>query len=368
MVADFAERTRLARTPAETYLSRLWAEVLDIGVVHIDDDFFALGGDSAALLHLLTRIQQENGVSLSLDTIFEAPTVSAMARLLRSYCPDSQTGRCLVALSREGTAPPLFCVHGAGGNVTIYGPLSRVLRPGRPCYGLQAVGLTREVEPDLSIDAMVIRYLADIDGVWPTGPLIVAGFSMGGLVALEIARAVAARPATARPVVCVLLDTYLTEGAGRFSRQQALFNVAMALGLDRGTASAIGIDPAGPPPSGGGVTAGHEAAALDALADELRRRRLVPQDTGRQDVARFVNMYGFNSIALDAYEPRRYDGDAILIVTGMRDATDAEVMERTGWTGLLPKSQVLRAEGDHNSFLFERSRELVHILDGLLPH
>lgn len=361
MVAEFTQRARQARTPAETYLARLWAEILDIGSVSIDDDFFALGGDSAALLRLLTRIQQENDVGLPLDAIFEAPTVSAMAGLLRSECPGSQTGRCLVALSREGAAPPLFGVHGAGGNITIYGPLSRVLRPVRPCYGLQAAGLIKEVEPDRSIDAMASRYLRDIQAVWPTGPLIVAGYSMGGLIALEIARA-----AITRPVVCFLLDTSLNEG--RYSRQQALYYVAMALGVDPGTASALGLDPAAEPPSAGLAAEHHEAAAFDALAGELRRTELLPMDTGRADVARYVDMYGFNSVAVEAYERRPYEGDAVLVVTGMGDATDAEVMERTGWTGLLPNARVLRAEGDHQTFLFRRSGELVRKLDEFLPH
>lgn len=360
MVTESTEQARQARTPSETYLARLWAEILDIGSVRIDDDFFALGGDSAALLRLLTRIQQENDVSLSLDAIFEAPTVRAMAALLRSQCPGSPTGRCLVALSREGTAPPMFCVHGAGGNITIYGPLSRVLRPGRPCYGLQAAGLIKEVEPDRSIHAMASRYLADIRTVWPTGPLIVAGYSLGGIIALEIARAT-----TTRPVVCVLLDTYLNEG--RFSRREALYHVALALGVDPGTACALGLDPAGQPPSAD-QAAEHEAAAFDALAGELRRAGLLPMDTGRADVARFVDMYGINSVAVEAYEPRPYVGDAILVVTGMGDATDAEVMERTGWTGLLPRSRLLRAEGDHQTFLFRRSEELAPKLDKFLPH
>lgn len=70
------------RTEEEATLARLWAEVLGVERVGIDEDFFDLGGHSLLATQLISRVQKTFGGELGLRTLFEAPTVAGFAELL----------------------------------------------------------------------------------------------------------------------------------------------------------------------------------------------------------------------------------------------------------------------------------------------
>jgi thioesterase domain-containing protein len=87
-----------------------------------------------------------------------------------------------------GTRPPLYCVPGAGGNAIYLYNLARELGPNQPFYGLQGVGLDGDAEPHTTVEDMAAHYIAEIRSVQPVGPYHLAGHSLGGWVAFEMAR------------------------------------------------------------------------------------------------------------------------------------------------------------------------------------
>jgi thioesterase domain-containing protein/acyl carrier protein len=179
----------LPRDEVELRLSRIWQEILGIPEPGITDDFFSLGGHSLLAVRLMAWIEQELGCRLPLAAIFEAPTVQDLASLVRRRRMGTMRREPLVKIQPRGTALPFFCVHPVGGNVFSYLELAHHLGAGQPFYGLQSPDpLPGSGGTPDSLEAMAACYNEAIREVRASGPYLLGGWSMGGVVAFEMAR------------------------------------------------------------------------------------------------------------------------------------------------------------------------------------
>ncbi|MFM7171791.1 MAG: non-ribosomal peptide synthetase, partial [Caldilinea sp.] len=67
------------RTPVEAKLAAIWASVLGVERVGVDDDFFALGGHSLLATQIVARLRQAFDVELTVKQLFAHPSVAALA-------------------------------------------------------------------------------------------------------------------------------------------------------------------------------------------------------------------------------------------------------------------------------------------------
>jgi thioesterase domain-containing protein/acyl carrier protein len=171
----------------ERQLVKIWEEVLNLQPIGLKDNFFDLGGNSLLAVRLMSKLEQLLGEKLPLATIFRAPTIEQLLRLLQQEVR-SLFYSSLIEIQPSGSKPPLFFVHPAGGHVFRFLDMAHLLGPDQPFYGLQSQGLEDQREPFTEIDAMASHYIKALRAVQPNGPYSLGGWSMGGVVAFEMAR------------------------------------------------------------------------------------------------------------------------------------------------------------------------------------
>ena len=92
------------RTEVEKRVSGIWVELLKIGKIGIHDNFFELGGHSLLAMQVISRLQNIYPVDLSINVLFDAPTVFELSNLLETLIPeefDHQVSRKNVRDGRE---------------------------------------------------------------------------------------------------------------------------------------------------------------------------------------------------------------------------------------------------------------------------
>lgn len=106
---------------------------------------------------------------------------------------------------------------------------------------------------------------------------------------------------------------------------------------------------------------------LSALTQALLRRSLLPAYSAPSDLERTVAMYEINARALESHQLEPYEGDVIFVAPGTGDLSAAEVVAQWGWAGLLGDVALVRAQGDHHTFMTNNSAGLAASLDAVLP-
>jgi amino acid adenylation domain-containing protein len=196
----------------ELQLLRLWEELLGVRPLGIRDDFFASGGHSFLAARLIAQVRRRWGRHLPLAALFKAPTVEQMAALLRGspVAPRESERDPLVAIQPSGGGVPLFCIHPAGGEVLCYADLAHALAGKQPVFGLQATlsDPAAGTAPG-SIEEMAARYLTAVQRQQPAGSYKLLGWSMGGLLAYEMAVELERRGEIVE--LLALVDTYRPE-------------------------------------------------------------------------------------------------------------------------------------------------------------
>jgi thioesterase domain-containing protein/acyl carrier protein len=77
----------------EQVLAGMWSKLLGVDHPGVSDDFFELGGDSLVAVRLFARIKKQLGVSLPISTLFQAPTIRALATLLVEQGVEVEEGK-----------------------------------------------------------------------------------------------------------------------------------------------------------------------------------------------------------------------------------------------------------------------------------
>jgi len=175
------------RTENEKLIAGIWAKLLHLKEVSIQDDFFELGGHSLIAVQAMTNLEKETGKRLPLASLFEAPTVEKLSQLLERN-EIAKSFDSLVAIKPKGNKMPLYIVHGFGMNVLLFNNVAKNMDPQQPVYALQAKGLNVHDDAPDRMEDIAAYYVSEIIKQNPEGPYALAGYSLGGIIAFEMAR------------------------------------------------------------------------------------------------------------------------------------------------------------------------------------
>ncbi|MFI9262198.1 amino acid adenylation domain-containing protein [Streptomyces sioyaensis] len=216
---DIATQFVAPRSGAETLIAAIWQEVLGVDHVGAHDNFFELGGDSFLSMQVIAKARKK-GIRLTPRIIFQHPTVAELAsqvtegesRAGAARTRDTHTAQPLegtdssarftvvgdveahndgrvavVALNESSAERTVFCFHEGGGNVSGYVHLAEALAPVARLIGIEARSVAFGAEPEGDVAEMAMSYWGAMRAIQPTGPYLLAGWSFGGALAVEIA-------------------------------------------------------------------------------------------------------------------------------------------------------------------------------------
>ena len=306
----------LPQDKTQAQLVGIWQTVLGRKPIGIHDNFFELGGHSLLAARLMHRVGQAFGMTLPLAMLFQSPTIEKFAAALQQDAL-SQLWSSLVPIQPSGLKPAFFCVHGVGGNVLNLRQLARHMSPDYPLYGLQAQGLDGKRPCANSLEEMASHYIREIRTVQPEGPYFLGGYSMGGLIAYEMAQQLSAKGEEVALVA--LLDTYPG------SMKPVAHSILQMLLSPRRLWAEVPY------------------AALDSIRRRIKRGRVEPA---------LKNVFQQNAAAGDRYVLRPYAGNLALFRAAdksWRSHGDPYAL----WTTLAAKLEIHEMPGDHRGILYE---------------
>jgi amino acid adenylation domain-containing protein len=349
------------RTPMQLQLVHLWEEILAVRPIGIGDDFFDVGGDSMLAVRLVAQIRKRLGRNLPISTLVTARTVEDLAGLLEQKTEGRR--RHLVAIQPRGTKPAVYWMHPGHGNIVCYLDLARHLGTDQPTYGLQALDMDDGVDPFAGIEAMAARYVAEIRQHQPHGPYLIGGWSLGGVIAYEVAQQLTL--AGEEVAALLLLDCSLPVIASSLlAISPSLMRSYLLIDHVRDAAAAAGKEPLPLTPYDiDGMTMD---AQLDLLVGELQQRDAMPLGVDKDMLRRYFEIRLARIDAQNRYVPRPYPGRITLIKTTalnlgitLREMRQmyADAMRNHptyGWGDLTPEPvEVRTVPGHHESMVRE---------------
>ena len=291
------------RNPLELQITSLWEEVLGIRPIGVTDNFFELGGHSLAAVRLFALIERRLGKKVPLATVFQGATVEHLAKILAQYA-QAPSHSSLVAIQPGGNRRPFFLIHPAGGHVFPYVHLAHHLGSDQPSYGLQARGLEEGQEPHSRIEDMAAYYIEALRTVQPWGPYLLGGWSMGGVVALEMAQQFRAQGQ--RVALLALLDTRIPTADEELADEdfdaRLLIDFVRYFGLSLDLRDSLARLPK------------HEL--LERVLEHAKRAGLMPSDIEVSQAQPFIELCKADFRATQNYVLHHYPGRITLFKAG----------------------------------------------------
>ena len=313
-------------------LTAIWQRLLQHSPIGPEDNFFDLGGDSSLAVELFNEIAKVSGRELPPVTIYHAPTIAAQAALLeQTRAPRLPS---LVELKPGTEKCPVFTAHGLGGSAMEFFQLVKHLDTPQAIYGMQARGTDGTNEPLDRIEDMAQFHLDAIREVQPHGPYYLVGYSLGGLVTLEMARRLT--DAGESVALLTLLESYPHR---RYVSLEQRLRLAVRVAIKH--ASNIMELPA----ADGAAYLMRPSERMSHFSRDERGRFRRQPPTGVWSTAAMQRVRDSGYLALQRYRPHFYGGKISFVAA--RESSEFPDDPVAVWGKLVGKLTVETTPGDH---------------------
>ena len=170
----------------EVSIATVWQEVLGQADISTKANFFDIGGTSLHALEVMAILEDKHGFVAPPTQLLLTPTIATLAG---HFALGEQSASARIApfrSSQSGTS--LFVMHAVFGDVMYAHSFAQALTTDIAVYGVLPVPLDGAQRVPRGMPAIVDDYLQQLRSVQPKGPYLLAGYSFGGFVALEVAQ------------------------------------------------------------------------------------------------------------------------------------------------------------------------------------
>ncbi|CAM4057720.1 hypothetical protein BAMA_00645 [Bacillus manliponensis] len=268
----------------EKQLVGIWEEVLNLQSVGVNEDFFDLGGHSIKAIEIIGLIRKRLGIHLPISCLFEYRTIRGISEYKEKMKKLEQEDFIISLKKVDSEEPPLFLIHPGGGGALCYVPLVRYIDKNISVFGIQSQGYETNKEPLTTIAAMAKLYAEKILKIQPKGPYRLAGWSMGGTLAVEVARILESKRKCVSFVG--LIDAHPFDcSMKKVSRQDPLAVWAYSLGIKEKD-----------------FNKENETEKYQIVLKAAQEKGTIPRNAELEDVKRIIKVMATNNMASDQYE------------------------------------------------------------------
>jgi amino acid adenylation domain-containing protein len=321
------------RNESEKSLYNLFSTLLNIKEFSVNDSFFDIGGHSLLAVELVDLINRVYNKKIPIDLVYKFPSIRKMSHAIEHLHTEvHDESYNLVAIQPEGGMVPFICVHGDDANYF----LPRLLGSDIPFYGFFHQGRTGGKIENRNIYSIADGYVDELLQMKPEGPYVIGGYSIGGIIAAEMARILKVRNYEVRSLI--LIDTESPRYKGKRLEGRHMFNKEDTV-----------------PP---------ETLSYD---NSLRKRTLIYAyyrlRTAGYYFARFISLFGIkiplflrNSYIMGTYKKARMnyfysrtDINAVVIRATDDNLEDADL----GWARFIKNIKIVEVVSNHDNIIKE---------------
>ncbi|MCM3291594.1 amino acid adenylation domain-containing protein [Paenibacillus sp. MER 180] len=344
---------QVARDNIELRLSMIWEKLIQVDHVSVNSNFFSIGGHSLLLIQLISEIRNEFNVEIPPASLLQECTISHLADVIRSKGTVKHS--FLVPLNQQVNSPKLFVIHPVSGMVYTYQHLAKCL-DGISVIGIQAQGVMDALNPIDNIKEMARKYVIAIRDSQAKGPYYLAGWSIGGMIAFEVAQQMKAIGEDIQ--LLALFDTYYFKNVCHkaFSESQLIHKFIMETISNFGQENNLEwID-----------SVNDSNYTLSTLLELAKSKGIIPYSFSYSGMESLFHVYKSNVLANQNYEPEYLEQELMMFKAVPKHVGDQRI-SLYNWNSIVSKLEVISVAGDHYSMFNEENSRIIaqHILKRL---